>query len=572
MVRNKYFVVFDEMEADRPVKFTQLYQILDNTLVTSPGNLGEFSYTKTRTSARLQLDYPRYSYYSPTPVEVFVSQIAHTDDGQLEVDYRKGATDLSTNPINNQIIGDIAKRTQYCYLPNVLDEGNCPDPRKNSVWVSNKNLQNKFHFMTVIYPRKPGTTAPTIERIDDYTAKITGPNGELDIVSFNNNPQSTIAVDLANLTPLPVPDGGYGTVIQTPIPPPTIAVNGSCGTTVNICNSGTLNDTTDTNANYLWSCIGSNGGTTASCSLDKNIAPDTTPPTISITSPSNNQTVRNSVTLSATSSDNIGVIGVQFKLDGANVGQELTTAPYSGTWNTAGVSNGSHTLTAVARDLAGNTKTSILVTITVSNTTPVVTSPITTPNANTPATPPTGIFTPTVPQLPPVTTSNNCTPTYATSTLPSLPTFTPALIYGSRGANVLTLQNHLIKYNYLAKGLNTGYYGPLTQTAITKYNTARNTKVQTNTCPINQQPLTNYQFTRNLTIGSTGNDVKQLQIFLNARGYTVSTSGAGSKGNETTYFGPATQRAVASYQRANGINPPAGYFGPTTRAFVNKAK
>ena len=52
------------------------------------------------------------------------------------------------------------------------------------------------------------------------------------------------------------------------------------------------------------------------------------------------------VTVSATASDNVGVAGVQFKLDGANLGAEDTTAPYSVTWNTTTATNGSHTLTA----------------------------------------------------------------------------------------------------------------------------------------------------------------------------------------------------------------------------------
>jgi hypothetical protein len=60
-------------------------------------------------------------------------------------------------------------------------------------------------------------------------------------------------------------------------------------------------------------------------------------------------------------------VGVQFKLDGANLGAEDTTAPYSIAWNTTTTTNGTHTLTAVARDAAGNTTTSAPVTVTVSN-------------------------------------------------------------------------------------------------------------------------------------------------------------------------------------------------------------
>lgn len=95
---------------------------------------------------------------------------------------------------------------------------------------------------------------------------------------------------------------------------------------------------------------------------------DTTPPTVSITTPSSGATVSgSSVTVSATASDDVGVAGVQFKLDGGNLGAEDTTSPYSITWDTTALSNGSHTLTAVARDATGNTTTSTGVNVTVNN-------------------------------------------------------------------------------------------------------------------------------------------------------------------------------------------------------------
>ena len=58
---------------------------------------------------------------------------------------------------------------------------------------------------------------------------------------------------------------------------------------------------------------------------------------------------------------------MQFKLDGANLGAEDTTSPYSVAWNSTTATNGSHTLTAVARDAAGNTTTSAGVSATVNN-------------------------------------------------------------------------------------------------------------------------------------------------------------------------------------------------------------
>jgi peptidoglycan LD-endopeptidase LytH len=79
---------------------------------------------------------------------------------------------------------------------------------------------------------------------------------------------------------------------------------------------------------------------------------------------------------------------------------------------------------------------------------------------------------------------------------------------------------------------------------------------------------TNPAFSRDLELGSTGPDVRALQQFLNAAGFVIATEGPGSPGAESEYFGAKTQEALARYQRAVGITPASGYFGPKTRATV----
>src|SRR5437016_11200949 len=60
----------------------------------------------------------------------------------------------------------------------------------------------------------------------------------------------------------------------------------------------------------------------ASTSASGNQRNDNKPPTVSLTAPSNNATVSgSSVTVSANASDRVGVTGVQFKLDGNNLGR-----------------------------------------------------------------------------------------------------------------------------------------------------------------------------------------------------------------------------------------------------------
>src|SRR5207247_1930312 len=100
--------------------------------------------------------------------------------------------------------------------------------------------------------------------------------------------------------------------------------------------------------------------------------PDTTPPTVSITAPAAGVTVAGTVTVSASATDNIGVVGVQFKLDGVNLGAEVTAAPYAVSWTTTTATNATHSLTAVARDAAGNTAPSGAVSVTVDNAPPVI--------------------------------------------------------------------------------------------------------------------------------------------------------------------------------------------------------
>ena len=97
---------------------------------------------------------------------------------------------------------------------------------------------------------------------------------------------------------------------------------------------------------------------------------DGSSPAVSITSPAPGTTVSGAITITAGASDNCEVAGVQFQLDGANGGAEDTSAPYSIPWDTTTAANGTHTLTAVARDAAGNRTTSAPVTVTVSNGTP----------------------------------------------------------------------------------------------------------------------------------------------------------------------------------------------------------
>ena len=119
-----------------------------------------------------------------------------------------------------------------------------------------------------------------------------------------------------------------------------------------------------------------------------------------------------------------------------------------------------------------------------------------------------------------------------------------------------------------SRGNESTYFGPATRAALIRFQTAKgivgtgilDTQTMsivnslyssTGTVSIPSAPVTSsvpsttigYTFSRSLTLGSSGSDVRQLQVFLNTKGYTVSSSGIGSRGNESIYFGPATKAA-----------------------------
>ncbi len=93
---------------------------------------------------------------------------------------------------------------------------------------------------------------------------------------------------------------------------------------------------------------------------------DPTPPTVSVTAPAPGS-VSGALTVTANAADNVGVYGVQFLLDGAPLGAEDLSAPFSVPWDSTTAANGTHALSAVARDSAGQETTSFAVVVTVAN-------------------------------------------------------------------------------------------------------------------------------------------------------------------------------------------------------------
>lgn len=100
---------------------------------------------------------------------------------------------------------------------------------------------------------------------------------------------------------------------------------------------------------------------------DNSVTTPPTAPTVSLTSPAANTTVNGTITIAANAIDASGVAGVQFQIDSANIGSEDTSSPYSASLDTTKLTNGNHTLAAVARNTSSLTTTASEI-ITVQNT------------------------------------------------------------------------------------------------------------------------------------------------------------------------------------------------------------
>ena len=133
------------------------------------------------------------------------------------------------------------------------------------------------------------------------------------------------------------------------------------------------NTTGLTNGNYSITAVARDTNQNTATSMPvvvsvNNAVADTTSPTVSFTAPARNATVTGTITVSAMASDNVGVTGVQFLLDGANLGVEDAAAPYDTSWNTTTATNATHQLSVIARDAVGHSTTATR-TVTVSNST-----------------------------------------------------------------------------------------------------------------------------------------------------------------------------------------------------------
>ncbi len=132
--------------------------------------------------------------------------------------------------------------------------------------------------------------------------------------------------------------------------------------------SGSVQLSPPVSRTYSVACTGAGGTANDSAGVTVNTGPDTTPPSVSMTSPSQGATISGTVTIAANAADDIAIQRVQFRLDSSNRCAADTTSPYTCALDTKLESNGTVTLSAVATDTSGNQTVSGPVTVTINNT------------------------------------------------------------------------------------------------------------------------------------------------------------------------------------------------------------
>ena len=276
---------------------------------------------------------------------------------------------------------DASARTLSIYVNGVLDNGVLSGtvPATQRLSSVNANIGRRtggFHIQgTIDDVRVYGRALQLVEIQADMNTPVGGGTPPSFDFSLSNGGNKSVVQGAA------VTNGVNATLVSGATQPVAFAASGLpagataafsptscspvCATTLTLTTGASTPIGTSTiTVTGTWTSL----SRTTTFSLSVTSAADTTPPTVSLTAPAPGATVSGTaVTVSATASDNVGVSGVQFLLDGANLGGEDTTSPYSVTWNTTTTTSGPHVIAARARDAAGNSTVSTNINVIVDN-------------------------------------------------------------------------------------------------------------------------------------------------------------------------------------------------------------
>ena len=169
-VHRKYFVILDDLAADRPAQWTWLYHVL---------SCQSMDLDKASGSLR----------YIIGDVPVGVTHLLGS--GQLDVQDLQGDEGFR-NPLTGEDYRDQhgAGATKRRFVA------------QHNLWLTTKNKHPAWRFLSVIYPTRPGSAAPKVERLDDLTLRVTS-GEQVDVISFDGQTKqdANIVVDLAAIAP-----------------------------------------------------------------------------------------------------------------------------------------------------------------------------------------------------------------------------------------------------------------------------------------------------------------------------------------------------------------------------------
>ena len=332
----------DDIAVNETTDTTYVTNYTDNTVTAIDGATEKVTTISTGTG-------PRWLAVNPLTNRVYVAN----QDGTVTV--IDGASDKATSiPVGSNLsLGQIAVNTQT-----------------NRIYVAN-NTPYKTGI-TVI----DGTTNTVTNTVACSPSWGVAVNSATNMIYASNYTVGTVTVI----------DGisNSAVVLSAPSQPKSIAINSAInrvyvanylGSAITVID-GTSNQIATVPAGSEPASIGvsvnpdlvfvANTGSSSLSVINPNASFTPAPPTVSITSPADGSTVSGTVTLQASASAGLALAGVQFSLDGVNLGSLVTTVPYAVSWDTTLGTNGSHTITAVAQDSGGN-KASASVTVTVTN-------------------------------------------------------------------------------------------------------------------------------------------------------------------------------------------------------------
>ncbi len=355
-------------------------------------------------------------------------------------------------------------------------------------------------------------------------------------------------------------------------------------TSADLTVSSVTGDVDDTAGNDFIGTIGTN------LAANEALVVDGVAPSVTLDAPLDDATVSGaSVALSATASDGVSLAGVQFKIDGVAEGAEDTSDPFGIAWDSTGVSDGTHTVAAVARDEAGNYATSSA-TVTVSNAVAVVEEDGERHSSSGRASRQRATGDGGSSDSSGAGGSSDAGASGSAGSSVRLAT-SRDLEQGATGEAVRALQRVLNALGFtvatdgpgspggetdlfgpatraalvrfqIASGVEpaVGYFGPLTRAALFAAAASDQTPDE---APIPPPPF--LDGARDLEEGSEGGEVRALQNLLIERASGPAAAALAANGS-SGFFGPLTRAALAELQAALGVSPATGYYGPRTRA------